>query len=206
MPFIILALGALFLGEAVGPHRIWASVIGFAGTLMVVQPTFAVLGWPALLPVIVAVDFAIFTLVTRAVAKDIGPIAMQALSGAMALAILVPVLALAALFDAPETRFAAPVGREWLYLAAMAVFSPGAHLVLTIALRIAPSSTLAPMQYLEIPVAAFLGWLIFRDFPNALAITGITVTVGAGLYVVRRERRLMPSVPPAPRGAPTGGG
>ena len=61
---------------------------------------------------------------------------------------------------------------------------------MTWSLRFAPSATLAPMQYLEIPVATVIGWLVFRDFPDALAFAGICVTVAAGLYIILRERRL----------------
>jgi drug/metabolite transporter (DMT)-like permease len=64
-----------------------------------------------------------------------------------------------------------------------------AHLLMTWSLRFAPSATLAPMQYLEIPFATIIGWMIFRDLPNGLAALGIMVTVGAGLYVIWRERR-----------------
>lgn len=83
----------------------------------------------------------------------------------------------------------------------MGALGTGAHLMMTWALRFAPSATLAPMQYLEIPVAALLGWLIFRDFPNGIALAGIAVTVAAGLYVILRERRLA-RVPEAPPAAP----
>ena len=61
---------------------------------------------------------------------------------------------------------------------------------MTWSLRFAPASTVAPMQYLEIPVAAIVGWLIFSDFPNGLALLGIAITIGAGLFIVFRERRL----------------
>jgi drug/metabolite transporter (DMT)-like permease len=44
------------------------------------------------------------------------------------------------------------------------------------------------MQYLEIPVAALVGWLAFGDLPDGLAAAGIVVTVAAGLYVIWRER------------------
>ena len=50
--------------------------------------------------------------------------------------------------------------------------------------------SLAPMQYLEIPVATFIGWLVFYDLPNGLAALGILVTIGAGLYIVLRERSI----------------
>ena len=52
------------------------------------------------------------------------------------------------------------------------------------------SATVAPMQYLEIPMATLIGWLIFRDLPDGLAAIGITLTVAAGLYIILRERRL----------------
>ena len=202
MPFIILIFGHVFLGEVVGRHRTLACVVGFAGTLMVVQPSFAEVGWPALLPVAVAVDFALFTLVTRQVAKDIDPVALQAVSGLMAAGVLLPLVGVASLFGMAEMRWIMPEGDDWALLALMALLAPFAHLVLTAALRFAPSATLAPMQYLEIPVAAVFGWLIVREFPNGLALAGIVVTVGAGLYIVARERRLSRSAPPAPRGVP----
>jgi drug/metabolite transporter (DMT)-like permease len=64
----------------------------------------------------------------------------------------------------------------------------GAHLCITSALRFAPSATLAPMQYLEIPAATLIGWMIFSDLPNGLAAIGIATTVAAGLYIIHRER------------------
>jgi hypothetical protein len=51
MPFIMLLLGWLVLGEEVGPRRLAACAVGFAGTLMVIQPSFAAVGPLALLPV-----------------------------------------------------------------------------------------------------------------------------------------------------------
>ena len=62
-----------------------------------------------------------------------------------------------------------------------------AHLVMTWSLRFAPSATLAPMQYLEIPVATVIGFLVFEDFPNGMAAIGIVITILAGLYVIYRE-------------------
>ena len=74
-----------------------------------------------------------------------------------------------------------------------------AHLVMTWSLRFAPASTLAPMQYLEIPFATLIGWIIFRDLPDGLAAAGILVTIAAGLYVIYREHKVSrPKVPGPP--------
>lgn len=49
---------------------------------------------------------------------------------------------------------------------------------MTWSLRFDPSATLAHIQYLEIPIATILGFLVFKDLPNGLAAVGIKITIG----------------------------
>ncbi|MEL6683057.1 MAG: DMT family transporter [Pseudomonadota bacterium] len=188
MPFIMLLLGHFAMGEQVGLHRMVACAVGFAGTLLVIQPNFVEVGYPALLPLGVAVIFALFMMVTRKVALALDPIKLQAISGIQATAILIPILILAPhLTEGTAEEF---TGRTWMLLLSLGVIGTVAHLFMTWSLRFAPASTLAPMQYLEIPFGTAIGWLIFKDLPNGLAAIGICITVGAGLYIILRERRL----------------
>jgi len=186
MPFILLLLGKYVLGEEVGRRRLLACAVGFIGTLMVIQPSFAAVGWPALLPLTVAVVFSLFMLVTRHIARDCDPIALQAVSGMMA----VPILALFLLVpgEIELLSLVMPTATEMALLFAIGVLGTMAHLLMTWSLRYAPAATVAPMQYLEIPVATVIGWLVFRDLPNGMAAFGIALTVAAGLYVILRER------------------
>ena len=64
------------------------------------------------------------------------------------------------------------------------------HLVMTWFVRYAPSSTIAPLQYVEIPIATVIGWLVFFDLPNPTAALGIIVIFAAGLYILIRERAI----------------
>ncbi len=198
MPFIMLLLGKFALGEEVGPRRLIACAVGFCGTMLVVQPSFADVGWPALWPLFVAVTFALFMLVTRQIAKETDPVGLQMVSGAMAIAIMSPLLWLFS-DDVAGLAMRLPDGREALLLVGIGLFGTLGHLMMTWSLRFAPSATLAPMQYLEIPFATAIGYVVFRDLPNGLASVGILITVAAGLYVVLREhsvaRRQM-RVPP----------
>ena len=197
MPFIMLLLGKYVLGEEVGPQRFAACVVGFGGTLLVIQPNFAAVGAPALLPLVVAVVFSLFMIVTRQIAKEVDPITLQADSGVVALVVLLPVLTI---FPAiPALTLAMPVAAQWGLLVLLGILGTFAHLLMTWSLRFAPSATVAPMQYLEIPIATVIGWLIFRDLPNGLAAVGIVITVAAGLYVIVREQRLsrLPAPPAA---------
>lgn len=190
MPFIMLLLGRYALGEEVGKRRIIACSIGFIGTLLVVQPSFSQVGWPALLPVGVALNFALFMLVTRQIAKETDPISLQAVSGVMATAIMLPVLIVAQSYDAAQLQLVQVTAIEWGLLLSIGVLGTLAHLLMTWSLRYAPSATLAPMQYLEIPFATILGFIFFGDLPNPVAATGIAITIAAGLYIILRERAI----------------
>lgn len=185
MPFILLLLGHFVLGEEVGPHRMAACVVGFMGTLMVIQPSFANVGWPAMLPLVVAVVFALFMLVTRQISREIDPITLQAINGVQA-SVLVGT---AALVTGAQGTWPLPQGTDILWLFALGALGTLAHLSMTWSLRLAPASTLAPMQYLEIPVATIIGFAVFGDLPNGLAAVGICVTILTGLYIIWRENK-----------------
>ncbi|MCY4179242.1 MAG: DMT family transporter [Litoreibacter sp.] len=197
MPFIMLLLGKYVLGEEVGARRLIACIVGFAGTLLVIQPSFAAVGAPALLPLLVAVVFALFMLVTRQVAKDVDPISMQAVSGVMACAMLGLLYPVFGPLAPQALSFVVPQGIDVGLLFLIGALGTLAHLLMTWSLRFAPSATLAPMQYLEIPVATIIGFLAFRDWPNGMAQLGIAITIASGLYIIFRERRQAQAVPPA---------
>jgi len=189
MPLLLLLLGHFVLGEHVGRHRLAACLIGFFGTLLVVQPSFAQVGAPALLPLLVAISFAAFMLVTRPVARRIDPISLQIVSGLMGTLILGLVYFVGSFIDSPAFSSTLPGRFETILLIAISLLATFAHLLMTWSLRLAPSATLAPMQYLEIPIATIAGWLIFHELPNGLAAIGIVITIITGVYVVLTERR-----------------
>lgn len=199
MPFIMLLLGHFVMGEEVGWHRLIACIVGFGGTLLVIQPNFAAVGYPALWPLGVAVVFALFMMVTRKIARAMDPIKLQAISGLQASVVLGLALLLV-----PALRGDAGLSFDrdtWLLIGAMGLVGTFAHLFMTWSLRFAPASTLAPMQYLEIPFGTLIGWMIFRDLPNGLAAVGICITIAAGLYIILREQRLAKQPPVVPGAA-----
>lgn len=207
MPFIMLLLGHYVLGEEVGMRRMVACAVGFGGTLLVIQPSFQEVGWPALLPLSVAINFALFMLVTRKIAKETDPIGLQAVSGVMAIVMMAPVL-----FFVPNSAtslLAWDTGLSsttWQLLIAIGFSGTLAHLLMTWSLRYAPSATLAPMQYLEIPIATIIGFVVFGDLPDTMASFGIAIVIASGLYIVFREQaigRKPVTVPVAERSSQT---
>lgn len=204
MPFIMLVLGHYVLGEEIGMRRIIACAVGFLGTLLVIQPAFNSVGWPALLPLVVAIVFSLFMLVTRQIAKQTDPIGLQGINGLMAVVIIAPILLVFNKSGIAIFEVKMPSGPEFLMLISIGIIGTLAHLLMTWSLPFAPSVTLAPMQYLEIPFATLIGWLVFAELPNTLASLGIAITISAGLYIVMRERAMSKAEPKAPQAHPQG--
>ena len=127
-------------------------------------------------------------LVTRTIAKQIDAIPLQAVSGLQAATLILPFIILFP--DAPGLGHYWPDVTVSAMLVLLGVIGTVAHLLMTWSLRFAPSATLAPMQYLEIPIGTVIGFIIFRDLPNGLAAIGIVITISAGLYIILREQRL----------------
>ncbi|WP_260008992.1 DMT family transporter [Leisingera sp. M527] len=187
-PFIVLLVGKIYFGEDVGPRRVGAALVGFVGVLFVIQPSFAAFGAVAIIPLGTAVAFAFYILVTRGLSRRMHPVALQFHTGLIASLFCVPVLIAAQgsgteLFDPVW-----PADLALLWLLGAGFFATVSHMMMTYALSFAPSATLAPLQYFELPVAALFGYLVFNDFPNMLSLLGIAIIISAGLYMIHRER------------------
>ncbi|MEZ5886581.1 MAG: DMT family transporter [Paracoccaceae bacterium] len=187
-PFIILLIGRFVLGEQVGPRRIGAAIVGFVGSLLVIQPAFAAFGLVALLPLGTAVSFALYILITRALSAHVHPVAMQVQTALVAGLLCLPFSGIAALAGDPTLSLSLPSGIFWLWCFCVGLAATVSHMSMTYALTFAPSATLAPLHYLEIVPAALFGFLVFGDFPNAITWAGIGVIVASGLYIIHRER------------------
>ncbi len=187
-PFIVLLVGKFHLGEDVGMRRVGAAIVGFIGVLFVIQPSFVAFGAVALFPLGTAVAFAFYILVTRGLSRRVHPVTLQFYTGLIASLFCVPVMILAQGSGSELLDPVWPVGIVWLWLLGVGFFATLSHMMMTYALSLAPSATLAPLQYLELPVATLFGYLVFRDFPNSLSLIGIAIIIGAGLYMIHRER------------------
>jgi drug/metabolite transporter (DMT)-like permease len=187
-PFIVLLVGKFYLGEDVGPRRVGAAVVGFVGVLFVIQPSFAAFGAVALFPLGTAVAFAFYILVTRGLSRQAHPVTLQFYTGLIASLLCLPVMILGQGSGSELLDPVWPSGDAWIWLLGVGFFATLSHMMMTYALSLAPSATLAPLQYLELPVATFFGYLVFGDFPNILSLIGIGIIIGAGLYMIHRER------------------
>ena len=200
-PFILLILGNLLFGDYIGPRRIIASLTGFAGSLMVIQPSLMTFGLVALFPLAAAFCFAFYMLITRMITVHLHPVAQQLNTSIAGCLICLPVMVLADGTGWATLDPVMPQGIAWLWLFGVGFWAATSHMCMTVALKFAPASTLAPIHYLEIVTAVALGYYIFDDFPNWLTWCGIAVIVSSGIYIIHRERVTAASNRPAPHPA-----
>lgn len=200
-PFIILIAGHFLFREQVGPRRIAACAVGFLGALLVIRPSFAQFGTVALWPLGTAFCFAAYMMTTRSLSRDMHPVAMQFHTAWVGFALSLPVLLLAEGSGIAELDPIRPEGRFWFFLFGVGLASTVSHMAITYALKFAPSSTLAPLHYLEIIAAVGFSYLLFGTFPSAMTWAGIGIIVASGLYIIHREHAFSrtghsPSDPP----------
>ena len=187
-PLILTILAKFVLYEDVGWRRAVAVVIGLCGALLVIQPGYSSFGWATLLPIIAAIAFAVYLLLTRKLALRDDPMRMQFLSGVAGVVFMSAVLAFGQLSSLSALHPVWPSLGEWGLLILLGLVATFGHLLVVHAFKRAPAGLLAPFQYLEIVSATVLGFVLFDDFPSPMTFCGIAIIVGAGLYVFHRER------------------
>ncbi len=186
-PLILTILSATFLGEKVGWRRMTAVAVGLVGALIIIRPSFEQFGAASLLPLLTAFLFAVYLALTSKLARDHHPLTLQFSAGLSAFVFMAVVLAIGTFSGFELLSYNAPNPVQWAFLGLVGVIGTATHLMIVFAFKWAPASLLAPFHYLEIVVAAILGYLIFDDFPDALTWLGIAIIIGSGLYVIWRE-------------------
>ncbi|WP_416376437.1 DMT family transporter, partial [Thalassovita sp.] len=79
-------------------------------------------------------------------------------------------------------------GDAWIFLA-LGCNAAVIGYCLSQAYRIADAATVAPFEYIGLPLAVFWGLVIFGDLPVWEVWVGIGLIIGSGLFVFLRERQ-----------------
>ncbi len=191
-PLILTILSAFLLGEVFGLRRLFAIIIGFAGALFVIQPSFKELGFVSLAPIASAFLYASYLILTRKIASTRDdPLSMQITAGIGGAAIMLIALIIGNFFSSEVLTFKPPQTLFfWLLLVGVGLVGTLTHLMIVWAFARVNASILAPFQYVEIISAALLGYLIFGEFPNALKWLGILIIIISGVYIFWREAQI----------------
>lgn len=179
-PLITALLAGPVLGEKIGPRRLAAVLVGFAGVLVVTRPTPGGLHPAALLGVVNACTSACYYVLTRRLAAHDAPETTLFYTGAIGSLACLPLL--------PFVWSTPPTLQAWLVLLLLGALGALAHWLLILAHRLAAASVLAPFFYAQLIGAAALAWLVFGEIPTGWTVLGGSIVLSSGLYLVYRER------------------
>ena len=182
-PLVVTLGAALFLREPVGWRRWLAITLGLAGMLMVIRPGGSGFSGWEIFPVIGVSGLAARDLVTRVTPGRIPSIALSAYG----FAAVFPVGAVVLLVTGAQITTQPVV---FAHMAGAVVVTAAGYLAVTMAMRMAPVSSVAPFRYTRLVFTTGLGMLVFGERPDGWTLAGATLILGAGLYTFLRERRL----------------
>jgi len=177
-PLVVTALSVFMLGEQVGWRRWLAVVIGFIGTLIIVQPGTGVFNPAALLALVCVLMYSLYNILTRKVSRQDSFETSLLYFGVVGL--IASALAAYGRWQTPDTH-------ALLLLGGICVTSVTAHMLLIKALEVTSAVVLQPFNYFILVWAIVLGYIVFGEVLALHQVVGASIVVASGLYVGIRE-------------------
>jgi S-adenosylmethionine uptake transporter len=188
-PLIALYLAAIWLGEVIRKEAVFASILGFAGTIVIVSGRLGAADYDAdTLKGLAAILFSALLYATNFIIirkQALVSSPAEATTFHSAVACLVLLVFAPWFLVVPEL----PAMRDIAISAALTV--AGAF-VLTWAYARAEAQVLVPMEYSGFLWAALFGWIFFAELVTASTIAGAVLIVIGCLIVARRKKQPLP--------------
>jgi len=181
-PFITVFLAFTLLKEQVGWHRWMAVIIGFIGVFVLAGPQFNHLNVGIIYAVIATLSIAVGVIVIRKIGKH----------EYLPLFILYPYMGILVV-NAPMAlpSFELPPYPSILWFILNSLFVLAGQLLVTFATANAKATaSIAPFVYVQVIWGVIFGYFLFNEIPTITTILGLLLIVGAGIYMIYRERQL----------------
>jgi len=177
-PIFVVIAAALFLGERVHARRWSAVAIGFVGVLVITRPGSNDFSFGML----IAVISAFMTGLVSIQIKQLSAIEPADRIVFYTTLIWVPMSLIPALL---VWRW--PEGIVWLWVVAAGLLGTGGHMLWTRALKLGDVSALTPISFMQLPVVATAGWLLFDEHVDRWTVGGTFIILASSAYIAHRE-------------------
>lgn len=180
MPLFITLFAIMFLGERVGPRRICAMLVGFAGIMIILRPGMIEIGLPELAILGSAALYGGAVIYLKIVVREETPLAVTFYTNLfMGLWCLVPTY----LYWAPI------VANDILPVLGLGICGLFAPFLVAIALKKADASLIAAFDFLRLPFTAAFGFALFGEVPDEFVWVGAAIIFASTYYIARRETK-----------------
>jgi drug/metabolite transporter (DMT)-like permease len=178
-PVAVTVFSVIFLHEKVGIRRWGATIVGFAGMLLIIRPGSSAFQLAALFPISAAIFWALASIMTRSMTSTDPPETTIIWSAMVMLA--GTTIALPFYWIPPGWQDVGPA-------LIVGIGSALGHALIVFAFQKTSASSLAPFAYLQLVWATLLGYQIFGTVPDLWVLAGAVLIALSGLYTAHRER------------------
>ncbi|KUF12736.1 DMT family transporter [Pseudoponticoccus marisrubri] len=179
-PLLIAALSGPVLGERVGWRRWVAIGVGFTGVIIILQPSGGVFSPYAAIPLLAALFFALYGLLTRYVARTDSAATSFFYTGTVG---VVVATGIGMWFWQPMS---AP---DWGWMGLLCLTGAAGHWTLIRTYEVAEASAVQPFAYLQLVFASLMGIIVFNETLRPNVAAGTALIVAAGLFTLWRARQ-----------------
>ena len=187
-PLFMIVIALLFLGEHVRWRRGLATLVGFAGVVVMLGPSHVGFTVPAFTALLSAACAAGGMAVIRQQA---------AVDGALPLFAWFATGITVLLFFPAMIGWQQPAPQQWLLLVFVGLATSTGQYCLIRALAQADATVVNPIDYGQIILAVLFGYFAFGEVPNPWSGVGAAVIVASTLYILLREARVKTECDPA---------
>jgi drug/metabolite transporter (DMT)-like permease len=181
----VVPLAAIILKERIGPRRVSATVVGFLGALLMLQPAAtgeaAHLGLPAFAALSSAFLIAMTVTGMKFMTRDHTTMTLMSWSAVLGLVLSIP----PAMFVWRQPEFV-----DLVLLALMGVLGTVTQACYIKGMSEGDATVMAPLDYSRLVFAILIGYLLFGEIPNGITMLGAGVVIASTLYITIRESRL----------------
>ncbi len=188
IPLFLVVMAALILRENIGPHRWWATAIGFTGMLVIVRPGYIPIGLGAVALVLSSMFYASSQTATKILSRTDSPNLVLFYMTV----IFVPMSFVPALFG-----WVTPGLDDVVPMLVLGITGFTAHFCIIRSFAAADASFVIPFDFLRLPMSAVAGFLLFHEQPDMWVWIGASIIFASAYYNTRRETR--PAPPEGPR-------
>ncbi len=181
-PFAVMILAGLFMGERVTMGAWIATLVGFAGILLIVRPGSGLAPWGVVYGLLNAGCATAYALFSRLLARTETTVAMLFYNAVTALVIFGGIIVFAGAGPMPDLE-------DFGFMLLLGALASVGHFLFTQAYREAPASLLAPVNYMHMVWAGLLSWIVFHHLPDPISLGGMALVLLAGVSVALQSRR-----------------
>lgn len=180
-PLFVTVGAVLFLGEVVRARRWTAVIAGFLGVLVIVRPGAESFSAGTLIALLAAAMSAVVAISIKFLSRTEHPDAIVIYTSLL----WIPMSLLPALWV-----WVAPAGITWLWVVLAGLLGTAGHVCWTRGLKLGEASLLAPLSFMQLPVVAVAGYVLFDEAIGRWTVLGASIVFGANFYIARREAQL----------------